>query len=49
MKYLKKHRNILLRLIDVFVVIFSYYITEVILTNNIVLETRLFDFGGEII
>ncbi len=41
MKYLKKHRNIILRLLDVFVVIFSYYITEVILTNNTILNSNI--------
>ena len=38
MKYLKKHRNILLRLIDILAVAISYYIAEVIITNNILLN-----------
>ena len=34
MKHLKKHRNVVLRIFDVFVIIFSYYIAESIINNN---------------
>ena len=41
MNFLKKHRNIILRLADIAIVIIGYYISEVIVTNNIVVDIHL--------
>lgn len=41
MKYIKKHRNIILRLIDIVIIVLSYYVAEAIVTNNLVLEGNL--------
>ena len=35
MKNLRKHRNIILIILDILVIVFSYYIAEVIISNNI--------------
>ena len=40
MNFLKKHRNIILRLIDVIIVIISYYIAEAIVTNYMLVDVR---------
>ncbi len=38
MKFIKKHRNIILRVIDVCIIIIAYYFAEAIITNNLVLN-----------
>ena len=37
MKLIKKHRNICLRIMDILIIIISYYISEIIIENRIIL------------
>ena len=41
MKFIKKHRNIILRLIDVLIITISYYVAEALITNKIILSNTL--------
>ncbi len=41
MKFLRKHRSIVLKTVDVIVVIISYYVAEAVITNNIILTSNL--------
>ena len=41
MKALKKHRNIILRIIDIIVIIVSYYIAEVLINNSLWITDEL--------
>ncbi len=41
MKALKKHRNIILRIIDIIVIIVSYYIAEVLINNSFMMTDEL--------
>ena len=41
MKFIKKHRNIWLRIIDIIVIILAYYISEIIIGNNIFLTEQM--------
>lgn len=41
MKFIKKHRNIILRLIDVLIIMISYYVAEALITNKIILSNTL--------
>lgn len=41
MKLLKKHRNIILRVFDLIIIIFSYYIAEIIVNENVSITGEL--------
>lgn len=41
MKFIKKHRNIILRIIDIFIIVIGYYVAEAIITNKIILSSNL--------
>ena len=41
MKLIKKHRNIYLRIMDILLIILSYYIAEIIIENHIVLTRQI--------
>ena len=41
MKFIKKHRNIILRIIDIFIIAISYYIAEAIITNQVIISSNL--------
>ena len=41
MKFIRKHRNICLRIMDIIIIAASYYIAEAIITNHIILSTDL--------
>ena len=41
MKHLRKHRNIILRVLDILVIIFSYFIAESIINNNYSFSSKL--------
>ena len=41
MRFIKKHRNIILRLIDVLIIMVSYYVAEALITNKIILSNTL--------
>lgn len=41
MKALKKHRNIILRLMDIIVIIFAYYLAEVLIGNSFIITQEL--------
>ena len=40
-KFMKKHRNIYLRIFDVIVIFFSYYIAQVILSDSLILTPEM--------
>ena len=40
MKFIKKHRNVYLRIMDVIVIILAYYIAESIIGNHIIITTQ---------
>ena len=41
MRHLRKHRNVVLRVLDVLVIIFSYFISESIINNNFDIASKL--------
>lgn len=41
MKYLRKHRNIILRILDILVIIIAYIIAEVLIDNNLFIQNEL--------
>ena len=41
MKALKKHRNIILRLMDIIVIIFAYYLAQVLIGNSFIITEQL--------
>ena len=41
MRHLRKHRNVILRILDILVIIFSYFISESIIDNNFDIASKL--------
>ena len=41
MKFIKKHRNIYLRIMDIIIIAISYYVAQVIIGNQLVLQPEI--------
>lgn len=41
MKYVKKYRNIILRILDIIIIVIAYYLAEILINNNLYINNEL--------